>query len=120
MNLILPYPVSANRYWRIAGKILHRSPEAKAFRQTCALRALEARVRPLDGPVAVRVALHPRKTKSGAASLSRLDLDNCLKTTLDALQGIAYRDDKQVVAIHATVACPIHGGGVSITVDAAP
>jgi Holliday junction resolvase RusA-like endonuclease len=75
---------SANRYWRTyRGRKPTRSPEARAYL---------AQVRRLYRPtmflerVAVRLDLH----------LCRGDIDNRAKVALDALKGIAYRDDKQV------------------------
>jgi Holliday junction resolvase RusA-like endonuclease len=38
------------------------------------------------------------------AHTSRPDLDNLIKTVLDALNGIAYTDDKQIVRLGATKA----------------
>lgn len=55
----------------------------------------------------------------GEASQSRIDLDNAIKAALDALQGVAYRDDKQVTRIVATVGEAIEHGGLSITTTAA-
>jgi Holliday junction resolvase RusA-like endonuclease len=46
-----------------------------------------------DGQVAVTLRVY-RPRKSG-------DLDGRIKIVLDALQGVAYRDDSQVVALHA-------------------
>ncbi len=45
------------------------------------------------GPVSVNVRVY-RPARRG-------DLDNCLKVLLDALKGIAFVDDSQVVHIHA-------------------
>jgi hypothetical protein len=69
-TLVLPYPISANRYWRsVPG-------------------------RGVDGPVALTITLY-RPAKRG-------DLDNRIKVLVDALGGgIAYRDDSQVVELHA-------------------
>lgn len=62
-----------------------------------------------DGPVRLTVAY----TTDGEAvtvetvdATARLtgDLDNYVKTTSDALNGVAWADDKQVLQIHATKA----------------
>ena len=88
---MLPYPPSANRYWRHFRGRTVRSSEADKYRGAVSYYArvagLTAR---LSGPVRVRVTLHPKLTKKGDASKTRLDLDNCAKVLLDALQGIAF------------------------------
>jgi crossover junction endodeoxyribonuclease RusA len=93
-TLVLPYPSSANRYWRsVPGRGVLLSAEARRYKEEAGMMALAAGVRPVDGPVALTVTLY-RPAKRG-------DLDNRIKVLLDALNGIAYRDDSQVVELHA-------------------
>lgn len=92
--LELPYPVSANRYWRRAGVRLYVSPEAKAYKEAAALAAKEAGLKVAEGPISLVIHLSP---KNGIC----MDLDNCLKVAIDALNGVAYRDDKQIRKITA-------------------
>ncbi len=47
---------------------------------------------PLDGSIAVEIGFPP----------SRADLDNQTKTIGDALNGILYRDDRQIVELRVT------------------
>ncbi len=70
----------------------------------------------MSGPVSVDIALMPRLTKEGRASKVRVDLDNALKVAIDALNGICWQDDSQIVAISATIGLPIHDGGLIIRV----
>jgi crossover junction endodeoxyribonuclease RusA len=114
--LHLQYPVSANRYWRRAGKFTFVSAEAKDFKAHVAAVATIARQFVLDGPVSVAIELQPKLTGKGKASRTRLDLDNCIKVTLDALNGIAYIDDSQVVRLSAFVGAPVKDGGLVVTV----
>ncbi|EPI5870320.1 RusA family crossover junction endodeoxyribonuclease, partial [Neisseria gonorrhoeae] len=45
------------------------------------------------------------------------DLDNALKVALDALQGVAYHNDRQVRRIAADYADePVTGGGLAVEV----
>ena len=91
VELVLPYPPSANRYWRHAKGRTYRSKEAVDY--ISSVRALCVSLRPTEG--AVRVSLHIyRPAKRG-------DLDNRLKVCLDSLQGLVYADDKQIVELHA-------------------
>ena len=108
MKLILPYPVSSNRYWRSfvpkgwTRAVVVLSDEAKAYKREAGWLAKAAGIRtPLAGPVEVRVVLYPRDRR-------QIDLDNALKVAIDALNAIAYEDDKQVCKITAERRAP-HG-----------
>lgn len=93
MTLSLPYPPTVNHMYRRARGHLALTPEALAFRHAVRMIAMVQDVRPITGPVAVFVDVYrPRR---------RGDLDNVLKAVLDALNGVAYRDDEQVEEIHA-------------------
>lgn len=96
IKLTLPPPPSANRYWRIFHNRAVLSEEARAYREIVA-RAYSERYGDLTpwpvGPVSVTLHWF-RARRSG-------DLDNRIKVLLDALQGLAYLDDKQVVELHA-------------------
>lgn len=90
-TLTLPYPPSANRYWRVWRGRAVTSDEARAYKLTIAHLF---KATPLEGLLSVDLAVC-RPRRSG-------DLDNRIKVTLDALRGIAFVDDSQIVAIHAT------------------
>lgn len=106
MKLVLPYPVSANRYWRtvVAQRrdgpkkpraLTFVSDEAKSYKAQCGWIAKAAGIRaPLQGPVELRFRLVP---KNGVC----MDLDNALKVSIDALKGIVFGDDSQVYRIVA-------------------
>ena len=53
-----------------------------------------ARVRPARGPVEVRIWTSVMSEKAGAH-----DVDNVAKAVLDALDGVFYLDDRQVVRL---------------------
>lgn len=93
MRLRLPYPPTANLYWRsFRGRVV-KSSEARAYQKLAAMYALAEGMRPTAAPVAVILEVY-RPRKQG-------DLDNTLKVLLDALKGVAYVDDAQVVELHA-------------------
>ncbi|EPI4129176.1 RusA family crossover junction endodeoxyribonuclease, partial [Neisseria gonorrhoeae] len=104
IRLILPYPVSANRYWRIWRNRAVRSAEAAAYKSVVRRIAQEAGAMPSEGAVAVYVRLIPKANKDGGANKTVIDLDNALKVALDALQGVAYHNDRQVRRIAADYA----------------
>jgi crossover junction endodeoxyribonuclease RusA len=97
MKFTLPLPPTANLYWRIFRGRAIQSADAKNYKRMVAFRAMNqdisSRPKPIDGDVVVTMTVYGR-WKQG-------DLDNFQKCLLDALRGIAFHDDKQVVEIHA-------------------
>lgn len=87
----IPYPPSANRYWRVP-KALGRpilSSEARAYKQLAGYEALRQGVKKVPGPLSIELRVY-RPRKIG-------DLDNTAKVALDSLNGIAWDDDGQIV-----------------------
>ncbi|MFK5284367.1 hypothetical protein ACI3PL_32785, partial [Lacticaseibacillus paracasei] len=68
IRLTLPEPPSANRYYRMAGRHLHHSPEARAYIERVEAICRKAGVVVIRGPVGVRFTWY-RGRRSG-------DLDN--------------------------------------------
>lgn len=113
----LPYPISTNRYWRNYRGRTVRSAEAVAYKEQVAWTNLGTRHhKPITGNIAIIVTLQPKLTAKGVASKTVMDLDNCLKVALDALQGIAYDNDKQIRRISAEYGVPREGGGLIVQV----
>jgi crossover junction endodeoxyribonuclease RusA len=118
IHLALPYPISANDYWRSrtvkqkgTGRtiaIAYVTDEAKAYKLDVAWRARAAGVRaPILGRVSVSIELYPhrpldwqtRQRKLGDAwdnDVRCIDLDNARKVLFDALKGIAFEDDRWI------------------------
>jgi len=87
------------------------SEEAKAFKVQAGWIAKQAGIRtPLSCPVRLDVTLIP---KNGTV----MDLSNCLKVAEDALQGIAYDNDRQVKDIHLSYADADGVGGLIIEIS---
>ncbi len=118
VTLVLPAPLSANRYWRSfvprhgTRAIVVVSDEAKAYRRDIAALALKAGVRPVQGRVALTVRMYPARPLDWAKRAAKdpdgwddtvrsIDLDNALKVLLDALKNIAFGDDAWVRKIDA-------------------
>lgn len=110
MCLTLPYPPSANRYWRTAiiGRRAQTYPsaEAKAYREEVAWRARAIGCTPIIGRVALTVRLYPHRPQDWQRrqrkdpetwddTVQCIDLGNCEKVLSDALNGVAWVDDKQ-------------------------
>ncbi len=127
-ELWLPYPPSANRYWRHARGRTFVSPEGEAFRKAARSQWFATyglTVSPWNGAVALEVTLHPVRPKdwerrqrlqgeTWVDSVRCIDLDNCLKIPLDALQGIAFENDKQVREIIMKRGEPVEHGALRV------
>lgn len=111
MTLELPEPPSANRYWRVFRGRAVKSSEARAYGVKVKAEALRQRVKPITGDVCVSITWHRAKRMG--------DLDNRLKVVLDALQGVAFVDDKQVKALTALRLDSPKNGKLIVTVEKA-
>ena len=92
--LALPLPPSVNHYWRHVGSRTILSKEGRIYRETVGKEVLvqwpRDTLRPLTGrlKVVIRAMMPDRR---------RRDLDNLLKSLLDALQHAGvYEDDSQI------------------------
>jgi Holliday junction resolvase RusA-like endonuclease len=93
VTITIPYPPTTNNlYMTVRGKRV-KTQAARAYavlvQAICTARAVE----PMEGPVSLMVTVY-RPRKAG-------DLDNTLKAIQDSLKGFAFRDDRQIVEIHA-------------------
>lgn len=119
IRLTLPYPPSANKYWRtrvIPGTTrvqTYVSPDAKDFKEQVGWLCKAAGIRePFAGRVALTVKLYPNRPQDWARRLRKegptwddgvlcMDLDNANKVLLDAIKGIVIVDDGwQVRSLH--------------------
>lgn len=135
IRLVLPYPISANRYWRPVKLGAHISivptKEAKDYRKLVAhICGAAGVVKPVAGRVAVTLDLYPhrpqdwqkRQRLQGAAwddSVQCIDLTNAEKVLMDALNGIAFEDDKRVFDYHARRMEP-DADGARVVITVAP
>ena len=87
-----------------------RDHPVNAYKAALILEAKRMRAKPADGPVVMMVDFYlPRpkrlmrkKDPDGPIPhTAKPDIDNLLKSTKDALRGIAWRDDSQVCSTHA-------------------
>ena len=134
--LTLPYPVSANVYWRsfvapgARRAMVVVSNEAKAYRrQVLELALAQGIINPLQGRIALAIRLFParpqdwarRARKLGAAwddDVRCIDLDNANKVLLDALKGVAFEDDRWVRRLQAERMEPDeHGARVIVAIE---
>ena len=95
ISAMLPFPPSANRYWRVDkrhGGHVHRSAVAEVYCEVVARLAQLVTDEPIRGDVEIRAIIY-RPAKRG-------DLSNTIKILEDSLRGHFYVDDKQTARIH--------------------
>lgn len=111
-NLTLPLSPGNNKMWRRYRNRVVLLDEYVSFKSSVStLAALHGVCEPLQGPVRVEIAYHPRaRKKETDRPLKRMDLDAHIKPVGDALIGIAYLDDYQVVSIRCDLADPVQDG----------
>lgn len=90
---VLPAPPSANRWWRNVNGRMVKSEAARQYQANTMALAGPQRCIPAPTPIRIMVCWY-RAAKRG-------DLDKRLGVLLDALQGICYESDAQIVEIHA-------------------
>lgn len=134
ITLTLPYPLSANKYWRPVRIGAHitivPTKEAKQYRvNIAALCRSQGVIEPITGRVQLDVQLYPHRPLDwqkrmrilGAAwddSVMCIDIDNANKVLLDSLKGVAIDDDKWVRRLSAERMEPDGEARVVVTITA--
>ena len=123
LTIELPFPVSANAYWMIAGRRLIKTKRARAYISEVVLYWLNAKAKGAkafgeDETLAMSIAVH-YPVKRGPDG----DIDNLSKVLIDAMEtaGI-YQNDRQVrfVQISREKAKDETIGGVRVNIKACP
>jgi Holliday junction resolvase RusA-like endonuclease len=99
-SLVLPWPPSANHYYRHVGPRVLISRDGRRYREAVAEAARRSGAPMFTRPVEVSIDLHPPDNR-------RRDVDNCLKCTLDSLTcaGV-YEDDSLIQKLTVTKCAP--------------
>ena len=110
IQLNLPYPPSVNHYWGIRGKQRFIGSKGKKFRAMVMDAVNEAGIQPLEGRLAVHIALFPPDRR-------KRDVDNVLKSLLDACEHAGcYLNDSQIDELHIIRQEIIPGGACTIAI----
>jgi crossover junction endodeoxyribonuclease RusA len=115
IELTLPEPPSVNRIWRTGKGRTYKDKKAVLYGEAvlaCALKAGVKQVAFREGVAVKYTMTWHRGRKSG-------DLSNRLKVLEDALNGIVWADDKQVVELHCYRTDAPKQGRVTILIEAA-
>ncbi len=92
LKFTLPYPPSVNHYLAHTRRGMYRTKAANNYRTNVAWILSTEIDEPLKTPLSVTIyAYRPRKAG---------DIDGILKVSLDAMNKLAYVDDKQIVELH--------------------
>lgn len=110
VKLELPWPPSANHYYRRVGPRTLISRAGREFRRQVAQILATRRLSPALGRLAVTVEVFPPDRR-------KRDTDNLLKSLLDALQhGGAFPDDGRIVWLLTYRVHVVPGGRVVVTI----
>ena len=95
----LPFPPSVNHYWRHVGNRTLISRTGRAYRQQVLHDVQQLELRVITGPIKLEViATRPDRR--------RRDVDNLLKSLLDALDHAnVYEDDSQIQDLRISWRC---------------
>ncbi|MCX7445847.1 RusA family crossover junction endodeoxyribonuclease [Corynebacterium sp. P7003] len=101
----IPAPQGSKRHVG-NGRMIESSRKVGPWRDAVALAARAAECTPIDGPVYVWIMFYLPRTKAmrrkpAPPMVQKPDLDKLVRSTLDALTGIAFHDDSQVTHITA-------------------
>ena len=108
--LSLPWPPSANRYWRHFGNRVLVSREALNYKKQICLLGLFWKRRCLTGRLSVLIQAFPPDKRVR-------DLDNLLKVTLDSLQSANFfENDSQIDKITLERMEQRKGGQLLVTI----
>lgn len=108
MILQLPYPPTANTYYRNFRGRMVISARGREFAR--AVAAIVGKVKPLRGRVGVGIALNPPDQR-------KRDIDNTIKPTLDALtKAGVWLDDSQIDILFIARREKINGGRAIVTI----
>lgn len=97
----LPLPPTVNQYWRHVSpgkrrdprRVVVKSADGRRFTRAARDMARQQGVVPVEGEVEVRLVFYFNRRGC--------DTDNRIKPALDSLEGVAYKNDRQVARIVA-------------------
>lgn len=110
--LNLPFPPSMNTYWRNFRGRTVISKAGRAFKAAVADYVVEYRVPKLgESKLRISMVLFPRDKR-------KIDIDNRIKSVLDALQDAGvFDDDFQVDELSIVRGKPIKGGAIRVLIE---
>lgn len=109
LTLTLPYPPSVNHYLgHTRNGHMYRTQAARDYKEMVGSILYDLEVDPLQGLLCVTITAY-RPRKAG-------DIDGILKVSLDAMNKLAYEDDKQIIELHVFRRDDKHNPRLEITI----
>ena len=110
--LNLPFPPSVNSYRTVYRGMMRLSKEGRQFKAAVADYVVEYKVPKLgDSKLRISMVLFPRDKR-------KIDIDNRIKSVLDALQDAGvFDDDFQVDELSIVRGKPIKGGAIRVMIE---
>jgi len=112
IKLTIPFPPSVNTYWGFKGSQRFLTSRAKVFKSSVAAEFMRSGHEGFgDARLAVTIKLYPPDRRVR-------DIDNVVKSTLDALcQAGVFADDGQIDMLHVTRKQVIKFGAAEIFIE---
>ena len=110
--LNLPFPPSVNSYRTVYRGMMRLSKEGRQFKAAVADYVVEYKVPKLgESKLRISMVLFPRDKR-------KIDIDNRIKSVLDALQDAGvFDDDFQVDELSIVRGKPIKGGAIRVMIE---
>lgn len=97
---------------RFANGVTYTDKKTKEAEETIQWWLRKHKAKRLEGPVKIELHFH-------RADRRRADIDNLQKTILDAMNGICFKDDSQIVELHSILERGHDEPGIWLKVSAA-
>lgn len=88
-TILMPFPPSVNTYWRHSARGIYLSKKGRDYKAEVRSLFTDSGARLMEERLELAVLLNPPDRR-------KRDIDNYCKSLLDALIGLAYRDDSQI------------------------
>lgn len=110
LDLILPFPPSANRYWRVFQGRVIKSVEAREYQKRVRLIALKHQQAFKKERLRIEIECHPPDKRAR-------DLDNQLKILIDALEyAEVFENDSQIDELFIKRREPVNNGLMKVKI----
>jgi len=111
LSIVLPWPPSANKYWRYVGGRVLVSQEAKDYKSIVYGIFLESKLKTIHSRISVCIYLYPPDKR-------KFDIDNRIKVLADALEYAGFfENDSQIDKLYVERRESKTGGEVCVTIS---